>query len=49
MMEDDDAAQAEVDQWIRDNDAAAAKGAGVPSADLKRRIRDRFEPIRDGL
>ena len=31
LMEDDDAAQAEVDQWIRDNDAAAAKGAGVPA------------------
>ena len=46
LMDDDDAAQAEVDQWIRDNDAAAAKGAGVPSAELKRRIRDRFEPIR---
>ena len=26
--------------------AAAAKGAGVPTADLKRRIRERFEPIR---
>jgi tetratricopeptide (TPR) repeat protein len=46
IMEADDAAQAEVDQWIRDNDAAIAKGAGVPSADLKRRIRDRFAPIR---
>jgi tetratricopeptide (TPR) repeat protein len=46
IMEADDAAQAEVDQWIRDNDAAVAKGAGVPSADLKRRIRDRFVPIR---
>jgi tetratricopeptide (TPR) repeat protein len=46
LMDDDDAAQAEVDQWIRDNDAAAAKGGGVPSAELKRRIRDRFEPIR---
>jgi tetratricopeptide (TPR) repeat protein len=46
LLEDDDAAQAEVDQWIRDNDAAAVKGAGVPSADLKRRIRERFEPIR---
>ena len=46
IMEADDAAQAEVDQWIRDNDAAAAKGAGVPSADLRRRIRDRFAPIR---
>ena len=46
IMEADDAAQAEVDQWIRDNDQAAAKGAGVPSADLKRRIHDRFVPIR---
>jgi tetratricopeptide (TPR) repeat protein len=46
IMEADDAAQAEVDQWIHDNDEAAAKGAGVPSADLKRRIRDRFAPIR---
>ena len=46
LMADDDAAQAEVDQWIRDNDAAAARGAGVPKADLQRRIRERFEPIR---
>ena len=46
LLEDDDDAQGEVDQWIRDNDAAAAKGAGVPSADLRRRIRDRFAPIR---
>jgi tetratricopeptide (TPR) repeat protein len=45
LMEADDAAQAEVDEWIRDNDAAAAKGAGVPQADLRRRIRDRFAPI----
>jgi tetratricopeptide (TPR) repeat protein len=46
IMEADDDAQAEVDQWIRDNDAAVARGAGVPAADLKRRIRDRFAPIR---
>ena len=46
IMEADDAAQAEVDQWIRDNDAAVAKGAGVPTADMRRRIRDRFAPIR---
>jgi len=46
LMEDDDAAQAEVDEWIKENDRAAAKGAGVPSADLKRRIRERFDPIR---
>ena len=47
LLEADDAAQAEVDQWIRENDEAAAKGAGVPSADLQRRIRDRFAPIRE--
>ena len=46
LMEADDAAQAEVDQWIRDNDEATAKGAGVPKADLQRRIRDRFAPVR---
>jgi tetratricopeptide (TPR) repeat protein len=47
LLEADDAAQAEVDQWIRENDQAAAKGAGVPTADLQRRIRDRFAPIRE--
>ena len=46
LLEDDDAAQAEVDQWIRDNQEAATRGAAVPNADLKRRIRERFEPIR---
>ena len=46
LLAADDAAQAEVDQWIRDNDEAATKGAGVPNADLKRRIRERFAPIR---
>ncbi len=46
MMEADDAAQAEVDKWIRDNNAFAAQGAGVPRADLNRRIAERFAPIR---
>jgi tetratricopeptide (TPR) repeat protein len=46
LLEDDDAAQSEVDGWIRDNEQFAAKGAGVPKAELNRRIRDRFEPIR---
>jgi tetratricopeptide (TPR) repeat protein len=46
LMEDDDAAQSEADGWIRDNEQFAAKGAGVPAAELNRRIRDRFEPIR---
>src|SRR5260370_27081594 len=48
LMADDDDAQAEVDQWIRDNQEFAAKGAGVPNAELNRRIRARFEPIRKG-
>src|ERR1035437_9129603 len=46
LMEDDDAVQAEVDEWIKDNAAAAAKGGGVPPADLQLRIRERFAPIR---
>lgn len=46
LLEADDDAQAEVDQWIKDNQEATTRGGAVPSADLKRRIRDRFEPIR---
>ncbi len=46
VLDDDDAAQAEVDKWIRDNQEAATRGAAVSNADLKRRIRERFEPIR---
>jgi tetratricopeptide (TPR) repeat protein len=46
LMEDDDAAQAEVDEWIKDNQAAATRGAALPAADLQRRIRERFDPIR---
>lgn len=45
LMQDDDAAQGEVDKWITDNDAFAAKGAGDPPAVLRRRIQQRFEPI----
>jgi tetratricopeptide (TPR) repeat protein len=48
LMADDDAAQAEVDKWIQDNQAFAAKGAGTPNEDLNRRIHERFEPIRKG-
>ena len=48
LMEDDDAVQSEVDKWIRDNEQFAAKGAGMPSAELSRRIRERLEPIRKG-
>lgn len=44
----DDAAQAEVDGWIRDNNEFAAKGGGLPPAELNRRILKRFEPVRQG-
>ena len=38
LLADDDAAQAEVDKWIRDNEQFAAKGAGVPRAEMNSRI-----------
>lgn len=46
IMADDNAAQAEVDQWIKDNDAFAAKGGGIPKAEMRRRILDRFASVR---
>lgn len=45
---DDDAAQAEVDGWIRENTEFTAKGAGIPAAEFNRRIMKRFEPVRAG-
>jgi tetratricopeptide (TPR) repeat protein len=48
LMEQDDAAQDEVDGWIKENQAFAAKGAGLPKEELNQRIRQRFEPIRKG-
>jgi len=48
LLEADDTAQEEVDQWIKDNEQFAAAGAGLPAADLNRRIRERFDPVRKG-
>lgn len=48
LMEEDDAAQAEVDEWIRENRKFAAAGAGAPGNELNRRILKRFEPVRSG-
>ena len=45
LMDEDDAAQAEVDKWIRDNEGFATQGAGVSAAQLKRRIEERFERV----
>ena len=46
LMAEDDAALAEVDKWIHDNNAFAAQGAGESKEALNRRIRARFEPVR---
>jgi tetratricopeptide (TPR) repeat protein len=45
IVDDDDAAQAQVDKWIRDNDQFAAQGSGIPPPEMKRRIQERFHPI----
>ena len=46
LMEDDDAALAEVDKWIRDNDAFAAQGAGESKEELNARIMVRLNVVR---
>jgi len=46
LLSDDDEAQGEVDKWIRENEGFNAKGVGVSKEELNRRIRQRFEPIR---
>ena len=48
LMADDDAALAEVDKWIRDNDAFAAQGAGESKEELNKRILARFDSVRKG-
>jgi Tfp pilus assembly protein PilF len=44
----DDAAQAEVDKWVREKNEHKPTGSGVSQADLDKRIVARFEPIRQG-
>jgi tetratricopeptide (TPR) repeat protein len=46
LMEDDDAALAEIDGWIVENRKFAENGAGVPNAELNDRIRKRLAPVR---
>ena len=48
LMDEDDVAQAEVDKWIQENQAFAAKGAGEPDAALNKRILARFDAVRKG-
>jgi tetratricopeptide (TPR) repeat protein len=46
LMTEDDAAMAEIDKWIQDNNAFAAQGAGESKAELNRRIMARLDAIR---
>lgn len=48
VMRDDDAAMDEVDSWIKENNAFAAKGVGESKAELNRRIRARLQIVRQG-
>jgi len=45
LMDLDDDAQGEVDKWIRDNDAFAAKGAGLSKEQMRHKIQERLEPV----
>src|SRR6185369_17007397 len=45
LLELDDAAQAEVDQWITDNSKLAGTGAESEQATMRLRIRQRFAPV----
>jgi len=47
LLETDDAAQEEVDKWIRDETAFREKGAGLPDATLRARIEQRLKAVRD--
>ena len=38
IMKADNEAREEVDKWIRDNDAFAEKGAGIPRSEMRRKI-----------
>ena len=42
----DDAAQVEVDTWLRQNKAAQIDGRGISDTELQTRISKRFEPVR---
>jgi len=47
LLESDDAAQEEVDKWIRDETAFREQGAGLPDATLQARIEQRLKAVRD--
>ena len=45
LLEMDDAAQAEVDRWLTNNDKLSAAGAGTDSVSMRGRIQQRFAPV----
>src|SRR2546429_1502887 len=47
LLEQDDAAQEEVDKWIRDEAAFREQGAGLPGATLRARVEQRLKPVRE--
>lgn len=46
LLAEDDAAQAEVDKWITENNAFAEKGGGTPKEILNQKIENRFGIVR---
>ncbi|HYV26889.1 MAG TPA: tetratricopeptide repeat protein [Candidatus Eisenbacteria bacterium] len=46
LLADDDAAQSEVDQWIKDAQKAGETGDPVGAATLRARVRQRLEPVK---
>ena len=46
VLAEDDAAQEEVDKWIRDNQAFVEQGGGLPREEMNRRIEERFATVR---
>ena len=45
LLEMDDAAQAEVDRWLTDNEKLAGAGAGIDKGTMQGKIRQRFDPV----
>ena len=41
----DDAAQADADKWVEENNRKGTNGAALSDADLQRKISERFEPV----
>ncbi len=45
LLQMDDAAQAEVDRWLTDNNKLAGTGASIDQGTMQGRIRQRFDPV----